>query len=154
MKKVVFSIILSLLIAGSIEEAFCQDMRGTPSYYLSYEENEKWLSVLKSAEKGKQVNLIIDRLIINNSEPDSAKDNCCYPALIIDGILLTNANQLSDSIAVELSSLLKQDNIKEVDILDKAAETIFCNPTFSGIILLSLKNRRINKQFKRLITYN
>jgi hypothetical protein len=70
------------------------------------------------------------------------------PLLIIDGIILnlkSDTNKLN-----EISRLLTNEKNKELGILDKEPEGLYVNKAFSGIILVTLTDKKTSKKFRKL----
>ncbi|KAA3439661.1 hypothetical protein [Rufibacter hautae] len=143
--KLISALLVFLVLIS--KDAFGQS---SSSFYLSQEENQQWLATLTLKDKDAKLGMIADRLLLNDRESDSLQRQCCYPLLIVEGIPLENTNLLSDSIGVVLSNYLNKENVKDVAVFDKAAEMILCTPS-NGIILLTLRDKRTAKQFRRLM---
>ncbi|TCC90216.1 hypothetical protein EZ428_13120 [Pedobacter frigiditerrae] len=138
--KTLTSIIIFLFVTTT---SFGQDISGTP-YGLTAEDNEIWLKKVLLSDKETKLTLIQHRFFRQKEFKKLAND--AIPILIANGIVV---NEVAN---IELRNLLVNqltpDNV-QVTILDKEPEGLYVNKAWTGIIILNIKDRKINKLLKR-----
>jgi hypothetical protein len=108
----------------------------------TFEENSEWLTKLKDTDKNQQLILIQNRF----SEQSIKEDSEYIPLIIIDGVLIDiNENKTRDFVL----NYLTADNA-DVQISDKEPMGLYTNKRFTGIISITITDKRIRKKFKRL----
>ena len=116
--------------------------------FLTYEQNENWLTTIKSFDKSGQWTAIKQRFFFKEN-CNTAVDSIQYsPFFVINGVPLNIPSKLTDKNSGEILSLLNEDSIEQINILDKLSEEwTFCKP-FSGVIILTVDKRTYKKLFQ------
>jgi len=140
MRTLLFTIILVTLSTAT----FCQNTSDS-LFTLTTEQNFAWLTALKNSAKGQQLRLINNRFF---RQPTFRKpDNDNKPLLIVDGIPI---RENSDSKTRDFFlNDLTADKV-DIKVLDKEPEGLYIHKRFTGIILMTISDRRTSKRFKRL----
>ena len=125
-----------------------QSIRTENDRFLTYRQNEKWLTTTKSFDKSGQWTAIKRRFLLKENCNTSVDSVQYSPLIVINGIPLNIPNQLTDKNSEDILSLLKEDVIEQINILDKLSEEwTFCKP-FSGVIIITVDKRTGKKLFK------
>ncbi|MCX2574645.1 hypothetical protein [Pedobacter sandarakinus] len=138
--KSLASVILLLFIATF---SFGQDFPNI-SYGLTAEENELWLKRVIPSEKGTQLTLIQNRFFKRKDFTKSA--NTAIPVVIANGIVVNEIvnTELKNLLATQLTT----DKV-QITIVEKEPEGLYVNKAWTGIIVLSISDKKINKLLKR-----
>ena len=113
---------------------------------LTAEQNLEWLTHLKKSDKSTQLKKILDRFSdqhIQYLKPDNT------PIVILDGIPISFP-EIKKSNKDFLFSHLTTDHIEDLVILDEEPEELYIDKKFTGIILLTFKDKRSRKKWKKL----
>jgi hypothetical protein len=118
---------------------------------MSHEENMQWLADVKAlAHKSGKWQAVSQRFLTKGITPrDSIRARYC-PLLIIDGIPYDVAGSLTDANREQLKQLLTVDKIGSIAIVDKEPDGIYVNKPFSGIILVTLNDRKTRNKLRKL----
>ena len=116
--------------------------------FLTYRQNENWLTTTKSLDKSGQWTAIKQRFFLKEN-CNTTVDSIQYsPVFVINGAPFNIPGKLTDKNSGEILSLLKKDSIEQINILDKLSEEwTFCKP-FSGIIILTVDKKAYKKLFE------
>ena len=116
--------------------------------FLTYRQNENWLTTTKSLDKSGQWTAIKQRFFLKEN-CNTTVDSIQYsPVFVINGAPFNIPGKLTDKNSGEILSLLKKDSIEQINILDKLSEEwTFCKP-FSGIIILTVDKKTDKKLFQ------
>jgi hypothetical protein len=116
------------------------------SYGMSSGENLDWLARLKTSDKESKLNLVKNRLVKNRQTLDPG-DKLDVPFLIIDGIPITDSidNKQREFLINQLTA-----ETVDIQVMDKEPEGIYINKAFTGIVLLTITDKKASKKFKKL----
>lgn len=131
-----FSVTLTL-------NSFCQTSVDT-LYLMTSEQNKEWLEKVKNANKELQFRLVKERLFESRTI-SSQEGNLDAPMMIIDGVPIVNNNAQKEFLSTEFTA-----EIVEIKVLDKDPENLYIEKRFTGIILITIKDKKLSKKFKRL----
>lgn len=139
------TIIILLFILTS---SWGQSIQTKNDKFLTYEQNENWLKKAKSLDKLGQWAEIKQRFFLKHNS-NTSLDSSQYSSLIlINGVPLNIPDKLTDEDSGKILSILNEDSIDQIVIVDKLSdEWIFCKP-FSGVILLTVGKKTDKKLFK------
>lgn len=117
--------------------------------FLTYDQNETWLTTTKSLDKSGQWNAIKQRFFYKENQNISVDSIQYSPLIVINGVPLNISNKLTDKDTNEILNVLNEDSINELFILDKLTEEwTFCKP-FSGVIILTV-DKKTDKKLSKL----
>lgn len=117
--------------------------------FLTYQKNQDWLRNTKSFDKSEQLAEIKQRFF--------HKENCntyfgsiqYSPIIVINGVPLLIPDELTDEESRKKLSLLNEQSIEHIVILDKLSEEwSFCRP-FPGAIILTVDGKTEKKLFEQ-----
>ncbi|MBL7856033.1 MAG: hypothetical protein JNL17_16665 [Cyclobacteriaceae bacterium] len=135
MKELILTSILftlTLLVFG-------QD--SSDSSNATFEENSKWLTILKDTEKNQQLTIIQNKFFRQSTKAN----NEYMPLIIVDGVPINpNDNKTRDFVLNSLTA----DNV-DIYVSDKEPVGLYTNKRFTGIISITITDKRIRKKFKR-----
>lgn len=137
--------LFALLFALAAQTAFAQAGSDSP-YRMTPQQNMVWLAKLKTCDKQSQLTFINTRLIENRTSRKPV-DSLEVPAVIIDGILLP------DSLSAQQRQFLKTELATEstaIEIVDRQPAELYINKGFSGIVNITISDKKKSKTFKRL----
>ena len=109
--------------------------------------NKTWLKNLKSLDKTNQWKMIRDKYFIATNDRNVTQDD---PLLIIDGIPLPITDSLTEKSRAKLTSLLTEDKIGDIKIIDQEPEGVYINKAFTGLILITLNDKKTSKKVRKL----
>lgn len=116
--------------------------------FLTYDQNENWITITKSLDKSGQWNAIKERFFYKENQNISVDSIQYSPLIVINGVPLNISNKLTDKETSEILNVLNEDSINELFILDKLTEEwTFCKP-FSGVIILTVDKKTDKKLYK------
>jgi hypothetical protein len=131
MRTLTIIVLLSTTIASQ-----AQSVRLEKARFLTYTQNKTWLTTVQSFNESAQWAAISERFLFranNNSPVDSIQYS---PLIVINGVPLNVPSDLTDANTEVILSLLNENSIEQIEILDKISEPwTFCKP-FSGVIIL------------------
>lgn len=127
-----------------------QDMKGS-RLLMSHGDNIQWLAKVKALpDKSAKWQAVSERLLTQaNTSVDSSQASYC-PVFIIDGIPYDVANSLTDTNRRQLKQLITADKIGSIAIVDKDHGDQYLEKPFSGIILITLNDRKTRNKLKKL----
>lgn len=105
------------------------------------DENLKWLRTLKNADKNEQLTLIRNRLVSQLDNTDKGD----IPLLIVDGVPVSADDKIIEFFLDNLTS----DKV-DIKVLDKEPEGLYINKRFTGLIAITITDKRTRKKFKQL----
>lgn len=109
---------------------------------MTFKEASEWLTKLKDTDKNQQLTLIQNSFFRQSIKAD----NQYIPLITIDGILIDiNDNKTRDFVLNNLTA----DNV-DIKVLDKEPEWLYINKRFTGLILITITDKRTSKKFRRL----
>jgi hypothetical protein len=116
------------------------------SYGMTSVNNAEWLTKLKTSDKESKLNLVKERLVQNRRILDP-NDKLDVPVLIIDGIFIADRidRRTSEFLINELTA-----EMVDIQVLEKEPEGVYINKAFTGIVLLTITDRKASKKFKKL----
>jgi hypothetical protein len=144
MKTLTIFILLCITICSYGQPAATKKDR-----FLTYEQNQNWLKSTKSFDTYGQWTAIKQRFF--------HKENCntyfgsiqYSPLIVINGVPLHIPEELTDEERRKTLSLLNEESIDQIVILDKLSEEwIFCKP-FSGVIIMKVDEKIEKKLFNQ-----
>ncbi|HLT75085.1 MAG TPA: hypothetical protein VKZ68_08355 [Ohtaekwangia sp.] len=113
--------------------------------FLTYEQNQSWLTTTKAVSKSAQWAAIKNRFFTKENQNSPIDSMRSSPILVINGVPVDLLENLAEKKNKELLSLLNNNTINEIVILDKLAEHwTFCKP-FAGVILLRVDRKTERK---------
>lgn len=120
------------------------------SLNMDIDKNEVWLTKLKSQTIHDQWKNISQRFFefdeIVNPEDNF---NLVHPVLTVDGIPLLTS-ELSVQSRHSLQNLLTVESIGTILVMDKEPDGLYSNKAFTGIVVVTLNNKKISKKFQKL----
>ena len=117
--------------------------------FLTYGQNENWLKATKSYDKSGQSTAIRQRFFLKDNQNSSVDSIQYSPLIVINGVPLNIPNKLTDKDSGKILSLLNDESIEQIVILDKLKEEwSFCKP-FSGVIILTV-DKKTEKELSKL----
>lgn len=123
--------------------SFGQDISDI-TYGMTAKENELWVKKVMSSEKEKQLILIQNRFFRHKEIKKSVDD--VVPIIIANGIFV---NEIAN---IELRNLfvnqLTPDKV-QITILDKEPEGLYVNKAWTGIVILSINDKKISKLLRK-----
>lgn len=123
--------------------SFSQDV-ANDAYGMTAEENEIWLKKALSSDKETQLTLIKNRFFRQEEFKKSAND--AIPIVVINGIIVSEVSNVK--LKNVLVNQLTPDKVM-VTIIEKEPERIYINKAWTGIILLTISDKKINKLLKK-----
>ena len=145
--KVLVSILVSLLFSQSL---FGQQL-SAEQLFVTDTANQKWLTELKAQEMPLQWKMIANRYFGNidaSSKGDNSKQNA--PVLIIDGIAIDITDRTSFETKTKWRSLLTEDKIASVQVIDREPDGLYINKAFTGIVLVRTNDKKISKTLSKI----
>jgi hypothetical protein len=115
--------------------------------FLTYQQNQNWLRNTKSFDKSEQWKEIKQRFF--------HKENCntyfgsiqFSPVIVVNGIPLHIPEELTNEESSKILSILNEESIDQIVILDKLSkEWGFCRP-FPGAIILTVDEKTLKELF-------
>jgi len=144
-------LLLALLFCFSTGLLYGQNVSSETPLMMPYEQNQEWLTTLKSIDKDEQWSMIDERLFdFGAVDENSDKEELYVPFLIIDGIV-PHVASLSRSTRNKVRDIIGYDGIKEILVVDKEPDGFYANKVFTGIILITLNNRKTSKKLLKLL---
>lgn len=144
-------LILILFFCFSAASASGQAHPASTSLMLPEKQNQQWLTTLRYQDKRGQWSMIRERFFRQKpANKDAGEKQLFAPILVIDGILLPITNNLSSKSRDLLLTLLTEDKIKEIAVLDEQPEELFSNKRFTGIIAVVLSDKRTSKKLQKI----
>jgi hypothetical protein len=113
---------------------------------MTSEQNRDWLAKVSNTDKDLQLSLITNRLIENRQILNQA-DRLDVPVLIVDGIPIEE--NINDRRREFLESQLTVEKV-DIIVVEKEPEGLYINKAFTGIVLITITDKKTSKQFKRL----
>jgi hypothetical protein len=131
-----------------VTSSFGQSVQTENDRFLTYRQNENWLTITKSFDKSGQWTSIKQRFFFKDNCNTSVDSIQYSPLIVINGVPLNIPSKLTDKNSEEILSLLNEDSIEQINILDKLSEPwTFCKP-FSGVIILTVDKKADKKLLK------
>lgn len=118
---------------------------------MSDTSNQKWLTELKGQEASLQWKMISDRYfgnVVASSKGGNSKQ--IAPVLIIDGIAIDIGDKTNAETKTKLRSLLTEDKIASVQVIDKEPDGVYINKAFTGIVLVRTNDKKISKTLSKI----
>jgi len=119
------------------------------SRFLTYEQNEIWLTATKSLDKSGQWTSIKMRFFDKENQNISVDSIQYSPLIVINGVPLYIPDKLTDKDSEKILTLLNEDSIEEIVILDKLSEEWTFHKPFSGAIILTV-DKKTDKRLSKL----
>jgi hypothetical protein len=138
MRLIIFSCII-LTISFS---AFGQQDELTHGIGMSAEENIKWLTTLKNADKKEQVTMIQERFF-KPTGPLIKSDDEDVPVMVVNGIPIHHT--MKKGLRYFLATELEAKDV-EIEVMDKEPEELLANKRWTGLILMNIINKKKNKK--------
>ena len=117
---------------------FSQDTSDSLST-TTVEENLMWLTTLKNADKNQQLTLIQNRFF---GQP-IRNENVEMPVLIVDGVPISSNEKTRDFFRNRLTA-----EKVDIKVLDKEPEGLYIEKRFTGLIVITITDKRTSKEFK------
>lgn len=144
-------LLLALLFCFSTGLLFGQNVSSETPLMMAYDQNQEWVTTLKSLDKDEQWSMINERLFeFESGAENSDKEKMYAPVLVIDGIV-PHVENLSTSTRNRVQRLIEDDGIKEIRVVDKEPEGLYADKVFTGIILITLNNRKASRNLLKLL---
>jgi hypothetical protein len=146
--KVLVPILVSIL--------FSQPLLGqqlpTEQLFMSDTTNQKWLTELKAQQIPLQWKMVSDRYFANVDLLSNKGDNSklTAPVLIIDGIAINITDKTNAETKTKLRSLLAEEKIASVQVIDKELDGLYINKAFTGIILVRTNDKKNSKTLLKI----
>jgi hypothetical protein len=141
MKKLFQFLILLTLSTSALSQT-----KTDATYGMTSEQNRDWLAKVSNTDKDLQLSLITNRLIENRQILNQA-DRLDVPVLIVDGIPIEE--NINDRRREFLESQLTVEKV-DIIVVEKEPEGLYINKAFTGIVLITITDKKTSKQFKRL----
>jgi len=114
---------------------------------MTGEQNKDWLVRVRDADKDLRLILVKGRLFENRQTLNPA-DKLDVPVLIIDGIPIED--NIDKGQREFLNTQLTTDNV-DIQIVEKEPDGLYINKAFTGIVLLTITNKKTSKKLKKLM---
>jgi hypothetical protein len=116
------------------------------SYGMATDENWDWLTRLKTSDKESQWNLVKNRLVEKRQTLDP-KDKLDVPVLIVDGIPIADNidKRQREFLVTQLTA-----EMVDIQVMEKEPEGLYINKAFTGIVLLTITDKKTSRKFKKL----
>jgi hypothetical protein len=122
------------------------------SLSMSWEQNQQWLLTLKTQEKPLQWKMITARYFKNRTIRTDETPSLYTPLLIINGLLMSITESTSEDTKNKLLTLLTEDKIDEIMIIEKQPEDLYIEKPFTGFILISVNDKKTSRTLKKIKT--
>lgn len=113
----------------------------TKTLLVFSQSNLHWLTILKEADENLQLTLIQNQFIGQSTNTDSID----MPILIVDGVPISSNEKTREFFLNDLTA----DKV-DIKVLDKEPEGLYIEKRFTGIILITITDKRTRKKFRRL----
>ena len=138
---------LRLLILQTLSITAFSQTNADTSYGMTGEQNKDWLVRVRDADKDLRLILVKGRLFENRQTLNPA-DKLDVPVLIIDGIPIED--NIDKGQREFLNTQLTTDNV-DIQIVEKEPDGLYINKAFTGIVLLTITNKKTSKKLKKLM---
>jgi hypothetical protein len=119
---------------------------------MSWEENQQWLLTIKTQEKPLQWKMITDRYFKNRTIKTDETSSLYTPLLIINGLLISITESTNEDTKNKLLTLLTEDKIGEIKVIEKQPENLYIEKPFTGFILISVNDKKTSRTLKKIKT--
>jgi hypothetical protein len=126
-----------------------QSVQQESNRFQTYNQNESWLTATKALDKEGQWAAVKQRFFMTENQ-NVARDSVQYaPMMVINGVPFDISSSLTDATCKEISSLLHENSIEALTILDSSVteKTIFCR-IVPGVIILRVDKKTVRKLFR------
>jgi hypothetical protein len=147
MKGIVI-IFLLLSSLAAIKNVSAQ-VAGKQGFYMTLEENEDWLTRVKSKEKDEQVTAVHNRFFASHTT-ENVSSGEHSPLIVVNGVFLSIPATLKERRRQKLAKHLRAENIDEITILNKRPGDWGLEKPFSGVILIAVNDERTFRKIFRL----
>lgn len=137
------SLIFIIFFLTAYDNIYSQnDVESSYGLGMPPEENQTWMSNLKHSEKEQQL-ASIQKRFFKPTRPIVNKKNDDVPVLVVDGVPISPDmnNPLRRFLAFQLNA-----DDTEIAVLDKEPEGLYVNKRWTGLILLSITNKKTRKR--------
>jgi hypothetical protein len=116
------------------------------SYGMTSGENLDWLGRLKTSDKESKLNLVKNRLVQKRQTLDP-NEKLDVPMLVIDGVFIEDSldKREKEFLINELTA-----DMVDIQVLEKEPEGLYIEKAFTGIVLLTITDKKASKKFKKL----
>jgi hypothetical protein len=119
-------------------------------FSMSWEQNQQWLMALKAQEKHLQWKMITQRYFQSNVTAVDETKQKVTPVLIVNGLPIFITDSTSLEVKHKLLSLLTEDKIADIRVLEKLPEALYIEKQFTGLIVATLNDKRASKALKKI----
>ncbi|WP_143524982.1 hypothetical protein [Labilibacter marinus] len=142
-----FLIYITIFILSTFKSSAQENDR---SLYMSHSQNNLWLNKVKNSNKKTQWNYIYKRFLdSSNLEIDLDSDKIATPVILIAGRVFET--ELGYASRKKISQLITYEKLESILIMDKVPENLHINKPFTGIILISLNDKRVSRKFEKIL---
>ena len=142
------NLISTIIFLISTSPVFGQTDVTTKNRFMTYAQNQAWLTTAKTLDKVGRWTEIKDRIFFTDN-CNMAYDSMQYsPLVVINGVPLSVPDSLTKKDEKEILILLNLETISEIEIIDRQPDTWIFHKPFSGAVMLSVSKRTSKKLFK------
>lgn len=144
------TLLLISLFSNFMTAMFGQSLLATANRFMAYKQNQNWLMSMKTSDKENQWTGIKKRYFRTESI-NTPHDSIQYsPLIVVNGVPIAIPDHLPSGDLAKIFTLLDDDPIREINIIENvSAEWIFCKP-FSGVIIITVNKRTNKKLFDKI----
>ena len=96
--------------------------------------------------------MITDRYFKNRTIKTDETSSLYTPLLIINGLLISITESTNEDTKNKLLTLLTEDKIGEIKVIEKQPENLYIEKQFTGFILISVNDKKTSRTLKKIKT--